>query len=178
MPNGSKSDTYLFISYGDTGGNIQAVANNILNESNNPAEYPDFPYGAVVPAGHKIDLIGILASDVSPAANATGTCTQTEYLKFMQGREVLFDEDHNGLLFYSPFPDALANMNMIAEGYAIGGNFTQCDVKEPHIFDPPITFLEGEELTVSWHVIIEGAGSAISQELQEIGLILRLSPIT
>ncbi|HDY88590.1 MAG TPA: hypothetical protein ENH82_10850 [bacterium] len=178
MNNGSKSDTLFYMSYGDSGANIQAEADNVLGESNNPAEYPDFPYGAVVPAGHKIELIGICASDVSPAANAAANCTQTEYLKFMQGREVLFDEDHNGLLFYSPFPDALANMNMIAEGYSIGGNFTQCDVKEPHMFDPPIIFLEGEELTVSWHVIIAGAGAAISQQLQEIALILRLSPLT
>ena len=178
MNNGSKSDTYFYISYGDSGADIQAVADNLLTESNNPAEYPDFPFGAVVPSGHKMELIGILASDIAPAANTAAAYTYTDYLKFMQGRECLFDEDHNGLLYYAPFLDSIAHSNMIAEGYSIGGNFTQCDCKEPHIFDPPIVFLEGEELSVSWHVVIEAAGAAISQELQEVGLILRLSPIS
>ena len=178
MDNGSKSDSYMYVSYGDSGADIQAVADNLLNESNNPAEYPDFPFGATVPSGHKIELIGILASDVAPAANAAAACTFTDYLKFMQGREVLFDEDHNGLLYYAPFADSIAHSNMIAEGYSIGGNFTQCDCKEPHIFDPPIVFNEGEELSVSWHVDITGAGAAISQELQEVALILRLSPLS
>ena len=175
--NGSKSSAYLYLSYGDSGADIQAVADNVLGESNNPAEYPDFPFGAVVPSGQKIELIGILASDVSPALNAAAACTQTDYLKLMHGREILFDEDHNGLLYYSPFADALAHMDMIAEGYSIGGNFTQCDVKEPHIFEPPLVFNEGDELVVSWHVIIVGAGAAISQELQEVALIQRISPM-
>lgn len=178
MDNGSKSDTYMYLSYGDSGANIQATAENLLNESNNPAEYPDFPYGAVVPSGQKIELLGILASDIAPAANAAANCTYTDYLKFMQGRKVLFDEDRNGLLYYAYFPDSIANSNMIAEGYSVGGNFTQCDNKEPHIFDPPIVFNEGEELSLFWHVVIAGAGAAISQELQEVGLILRLSPIS
>lgn len=178
MNNGSKSDTYFYISYGDSGGDIQLVADNLLNESNNPAEYPDFPYGAVVPSGHKVELIGILASDVAPALNAAAAYTYTDYLKFMQGREVLFDEDHNGLLYSAPFLDSIAHSDMIAEGYSIGGNFTQCDCKQPHIFDPPIVFEEGEELSVSWHVVINGAGAAISQALQEVGLILRLSKLT
>ncbi|HDY88349.1 hypothetical protein LCGC14_0954790 [marine sediment metagenome] len=178
MENGSKSSSYTYLSYGDSGAAIQAAADNILDESNNPAEYPSFPFGSVVPSGHKIEMLGVLASDISPAANAAAACTQSEYLKFMQGREVLFDEDHNGLLYYSPYADALGTMNMIAEGFSIGGNYTQCDHKEPHMFDPPITFLEGEELTVTWHMIVVGAGAAITEELQEVALILRLTPLT
>lgn len=178
MENGSKSSSYMYVNYGDTGANIQAAADNILGQSNNLAEYPDFPFGGNVPSGHKIELIGILASDVAPAANVTGTATYTQYLKFMQGRKVLFDEDHNGLLYYALFPDSIGNMDMIAEGYAVGGNYSQCNKAQPYMFDPPLVFNEGEELTVSWHVVVEGAGSPISQELQEVALILRLSPMT
>ncbi|KKL86348.1 hypothetical protein LCGC14_1945600, partial [marine sediment metagenome] len=75
------------------------------------------------------------------------------------------------------FLDPPGAVNMIAEGYAIGGNYTQCDLKQPHMFDPAITFNEGEELSVAWHVIYEGAGSPITEELQEVGLILRISPM-
>jgi len=153
------------------------VAETVLGTANNPAEYPEFPFGGSVPSGHKMELIGVLASDVAPAGNAAALCTYTDYLKFMKGRIVLFDEDHNGLLYYAYFPDDIGGMNMIAEGYAVGGNFTQCDRKEPLMFDPPLVFTEGEELTVAWHVVHAGVGVAISEELQEVGLILRVSPI-
>jgi len=178
MENGSRSNTFLYISYGDTGANLQLVVNTTLGESNNPAEYPDFPFGGIVPSGQKIELIGILASDISPAANVTGTYSYTEYLKLMKGREVLFDEDHNGLLYYNPQQDPPGAVNLIGEGFAPGGNFTQCDIKQPLMFDPPLIFLEGEELTVSWHIANDGTtGVVISQALQEVGMILRLSPI-
>lgn len=178
MENGSKSDTYMYINYGDTGAVLQAVAETVLGQANNPAEYENFPFGGAVPSGHKIELIGVLASDVAPAANVAGTATYTDYLKFMKGRTVLFDEDHNGLLYQAPFLDPPGAVNMIGEGYAVAGNFTQCDIKQPLMFDPPIVFTEGEELSVSWHVVIAGGGSAISQALQEVGLILRISPMT
>jgi len=177
MENGSKAESYMYVNYGDTGAVLQATAETVLGETNNPTEYPNFPFGGLVPSGQKIELIGILASDVAPAANVTGTATYTDYLKFMHGREVLFDEDHNGLLYMARYLDPPGAVNMIAEGYAVGGNFTQCDIKQPHMFDPPIEFTEGGELSVAWHVIYEGAGSPITEELQEVGLILRISPM-
>ena len=178
MPNGSKATEFIYISYGDTGANIQAQINPTLNQSNNPPEFPDFPFGEVVPSGQKMEILGILASDVAPAANNGANATQTEYLRIMQGREFLFDEDHNGLLYYAPFATSVGNENMIAEGYAVGGNLTQCDRRDPLMFDPPLVFTEGEEITVQWHTVITGAGAAISEELQEVAFILRMSPIT
>jgi len=178
MENGSKSDSMTYISYGDFGASIQAQIDPVLGESNNTPEFPDFPFGGDVPADKKIEILGILASDVSPAANVTGTCTQTEYLKMMRGQDFLFDEDHNGLLYYSPFPDSIGNEDMIAEGYSVAGNFTQCDRREPLMFEPPLIFSEGEKLTVMWHTIIGGAGAAITQALHEVGFILKISPTT
>ncbi|MBA7581354.1 hypothetical protein ES708_23256 [subsurface metagenome] len=178
MENGSKADTYMYVNYGDTGADLQLVVETVLGESNNPTEYPDFPFGGIVPSGHKIELIGILASDVAPLGNAAGTYSYTEYLKLMKGREVLFDEDHNGLLYYAPTTVPPGDVNIIGEGYAVGGNYTQCDIKQPLMFDPPLVFNEGEELSVAWHIANEGvAGVAISQELQEVGMILRISPM-
>ena len=176
MENGSKAESYMYINYGDTGAVLQAVATTVLGETNNPTEYPNFPFGGIVPSGQKMELLGILASGVAPAANVTGTATYTDYLRFMKGRAILFDEDHNGLLYMARFLDPPGAVNMIGEGFSVGGNFTQCDVKQPHMFDPAVVFTEGEELSVSWHVIYEGAGSPITEELQEVGLILRISP--
>ena len=177
MENGSKAESYMYVNYGDTGAVLQAQAFTVLGETNNPTEYPDFPFGGNVPSGQKMELIGILASDIAPAANVTGTATYTDFLRFMKGREVLFDEDHNGMLYMARFLDPPGAVNMIGEGFALGGNFTQCDIKQPHIFEPAIQFNEGEELSVGWHVVYEGAGSPITEELQEVGLILRIGPM-
>lgn len=176
MANGSKSNVSTYISYGDLGANIQAQINPILAQSNNPPEFPDFPYGALVPADRKVEVIGILATDVSPAANVAANSTSTRYLRMMRGNEFLFDEDHNGLLYNSPFADSLGGENMIAEGYSVGGNYTQVDRRIPVMFDPPLVFKAGEALTVMWNTAITGAGAAISQELQEVAFILRMSP--
>ena len=179
MENGSKSNSLTYVNYGDSGAVLQLVVDTVLGQTNNPTEYPDFPFGGIVPSGQKIELIGILASDVAPLANAAGTYSYTEYLKLMKGREVLFDEDHNGLMYYAPFTVPPGDVNIIGEGYAVGGNYTQCDIKQPLMFDPPLIFNEGEELSVSWHIANEGvAGVAITEELQEVGMILRLSPMS
>jgi hypothetical protein len=178
QPNGSKADNILYISYGDFGANIQAQIDPILAQSNNPPEFPDFPFGANVPSGKIVEVIGILATEVSPAANAGGANTSTRYLKLMKGNEFLFDEDHNGLLYYSPFLASLGHQDMIAEGYAVGGNYTQCDRRYPFMFDPPLEFRAGDTLTVMWNTLITGVGAVISQELHEVGFILRMKPIT
>ncbi len=178
MENGSKSNSFMYVNYGGTGAVLQAVAETALGESNNPTEYPNFPFGGNVPAGQKMEMFGILASDIAPAANVTGTATYTDYLKFMRGRQILFDEDHNGLLMMARFLDPPGAVNMIGEGFSVCGNYTQCDIKQPNMFDPPIIFPEGEELTIAWHVILEGAGSPITEELQEVGIILRISPMS
>jgi hypothetical protein len=179
MENGSKADSWMYINYGDTGADLQLIVDVVLGETNNPAEYPDFPFGGIVPAGQKIELIGILASDVAPALNIAADWSYTEFLKLMRGREILFDEDHNGLMYYAPFTAPPGAVDMIAEGYAVGGNFTQCDLKQPHMFDPPVVFEQGEELSVTWHIANDGTtGIVISQELQEVGVILRMSPMS
>jgi len=177
MPNGSKANVQEYISYGDLGAAIQAQVNPILGQSNNPPEFPDFPFGALVPADRKVELVGILASDVSPAANVAANSTSTRYLRMMRGNVFLFDEDHNGLLYDSPFADSIGHENMIAEGYSVGGNYTQIDRKAPVMFDPPLVFNAGESLTVMWNTAITGAGAAISEELQEVAFILRMSPL-
>ena len=175
MPNGSKSSESVYISYGDHGAVIQAQINPALATPNNTPEFPDFPFGEAVPSGKKIDLLGILASDVAPAANVAANATETQFLKLMKGTDFLFDEDLRGLLYWAPFLDSLGNQDMIGEGYAVGGNYTQCDRRYPFMFDPALTFKEGEQLFVAWQTLITGAGAAISRELHEVGFILRMS---
>lgn len=176
MENGSKSDISTYLNYGDFGADILLQVDPVLAETNNPPEYPDFPFGGKVPSDRQIEMHGILASDVSPALNIAANRTSTRFLKLMRGIKFLFDKDLDGIPYYSNFNDAVGNENMIAEGYAVGGNYTQCDRREPLMFDPPITFDEGENLTVMWNTETNGTGIAITQALHEVAFILKIKP--
>ena len=176
MENGSKSSTYLYINYGATSGPLNVATDVVLTVPNNPAEFPDFPFAAPVPAGRNIELHGILASDVKPLAATDTVYTVTQFLKFMQGKTFLFDQDRQGLLYYAPLLESPGDVDIIAEGFSVGGNFSDVDLLLPFFFDPPIVFPQGQELTVAWKCAKLGAGSEISVALQEVGLILKMIP--
>lgn len=178
MDNGSKSVTYLYINYGHTGDVLNVATDVILDTPNNPAEFPDFPFAGIVPAGRNIELHGILASDVKPLAATDTVYTVTQFLKFMQGKVFLFDEDRQGLIYHAPLLESPGDVDIIAEGYSVGGNYSDVDLRHPFFFDPPIIFPQGQELTVAWKCAKLGAGSEISVALQEVGLILKMTPIS
>ena len=178
MENGSKSTSYLYINYGRSENTINVATDVVLNTPNNPAEFPDFPFAAPVPAGRNIELHGILASDVKPLAATDTVYTVTQFLKFMLGKTFLFDEDRQGLLYYAPLLESPGDVDIIAEGFSVGGNFSDVDLRHPFFFVPPIIFPQGQELTIAWKCAKLGAGSAISTALQEIGLILKMTPVS
>jgi len=144
MPNGSKATEYIFLNYGDSGAAINKTGDTIYDRSVSPAEFPDFPYGKDVPAKTEIDLIGILGSDFAPKENDGTNYCITKYLKLIRERIVLFDEDRNGLLLYSPFKTALGNVDMVGEGVSVIGNYSSVDYRNPLIFPEPIVFRPGE----------------------------------
>ena len=176
MENSSVSTTYLYLNYGRSAAGINVAIDVVLDTANNPAEFPDFPYAAPVPAARNIELHGILASDVKPLAATDTVYTVTKFLKFMQGKVFLFDQDRQGLLYFAPLLEALGDIDIIGEGYSVGGNFSDVDLRYPFIFDPPIVFPQGQDLTVAWRCDKLGAGSEISTALQEICLILKMTP--
>ncbi|MBA7575483.1 hypothetical protein ES708_17313 [subsurface metagenome] len=175
MENGSKSISYLYINYGQTGASISVATDVILNTANNPAEFPDFPYGKIVPANRNIELHGILASDVVLPSSALNYI-YSQFLKFMQGKTFLFDEDRQGLLYLAPINAGSLYSHHPALGNSVGGNYTNIDLKYPFMFDPPIIFPQGQELTVYWKFALAGTGGSITSEFQEIGLILKMVP--
>jgi len=177
MENGSKSTSYLYINYGQSGATISVATDVILDTSNNPAEFPDFPFGKIVPANRNIELHGILASDVH-IASSSGNYIYSQFLKFMQGKIFLFDEDRQGLLYLSPGDAGSLGTIHPALGNCVGGNYSNIDIKYPFIFDPPIVFPQGQELSVFWKFAISGTGGSITSEFQEIGLILKMIPIS
>ena len=158
MENGSKSTSYLYVNYGRTPATINVTTDVILNTANNPAEFPDFPFGNIVPAGRNIELHGILASDVMPGTWNPNNRTYTQFLKFMQDKLFLFNDDRQGLLYYSTAGIPHMTLDTIAEGTSLGGNYSDIDVKYPFRFDPPLIFAQGEELTIAWKCGIIGIG--------------------
>ncbi|MBA7477073.1 hypothetical protein ES707_12471 [subsurface metagenome] len=178
MDNGSKSNTFQYINYGRSPGTINVETDELLDTTNNPREFPDFPFGKIVPAARNIELHGILASDIKMGGVGGADTTYTRFLKFMQGKVFLFDEDRQGLLYSGCTAPASMGLDYVGEGQSVGGNYSDIDLKLPFLFDPPLIFPQGQELTIYWKCLLEGDGFPISVELQEIGLIQKMTPVS
>jgi len=174
MPNGSKSKEYLVINYGNCGASIQATIDNIYNTSKNPAEFPDFPFGKTCPSKYEIDLLGICGSPFASRLNDNTNYSFTQYLKLLKDREVLFDEDRKGILFEQRNLDLGSRRHGIAEGISLIGNNSEFDQQEPLMFDPPLQFTPGDELSVYVSLFVGGTGQAIDIYQHEIALIERV----
>lgn len=172
MENGSRSKEYLFLNYGNTGGNIVAPGDALYDNPVSPAEFPDFPYGKVVPAKYEIDIIGICGSPRCPGENDGAAYIYTKFIKFVKEREVLFDEDRNGILFWHPSKTVDSGIDQTAEGFTLIGNYSAYDNNPPLMFPVPLTFLPGDELNI--YLTTEGGITTypvIEPSEQEITLI-------
>jgi hypothetical protein len=170
-PNGSRSKEYLFVQYGNSGGNINVDGETHIDICQTPPEFPDFPFGKVVPAKHEIELINILASDFAPVENTAVDYTYTQYLKMVFNREVLFDDDRNGLLLLGPTGVNVGGRDRVAEGQSIIGNYSNVDMRLPLIFPAPLSFTPGDELLVYLTTGKLGAGQNIDIYEQEIAMV-------
>lgn len=134
LPCGSKSNEYLFINYGTNSLAIAPGTYGALDVSRNPSEYPPFPFGDVVPAGHEIDIHGVLMCTWRGWVD--NTAARMRYLKLVRDRNVLFNEDRRGIWLPQ------------GSGHLTWGSIrqTNCDIK---LFPKPITFGPGDELNVT-----------------------------
>ncbi|MBA7666584.1 hypothetical protein ES703_74665 [subsurface metagenome] len=170
--NGSLSKEYLFLNYGNCGGNITAPGDDLYDNPVSPAEFPDFPYGKVVPAKYEIDIYGICGSPRCPGENDGAAYIYTKFIKFVKEREVLFDEDRNGILFMHPSTKVDSGIDQTAEGFTLIGNFSAYDNNPPLMFPVPLTFVPGDELNI--YLTTEGGVTTypiIEPSEQEITLI-------
>lgn len=171
MENGSKSMEYLFINYANCGGSISSSGDHLFSTSANPAEFPDFPFGKVCPAKHEIDILGILGSPFAPKENDGTHYSYTRFLKLLKGREILFDEDRNGIIFEVRSLDLGNRIDEFADGISLIGNKSEYDDNDPLMFDPPLTFIPGDELNMYVTLVSEGDGQDIDIYEHEIALI-------
>jgi hypothetical protein len=146
MENGTKADSYIFLNYGRVAAAIVTGTSTIFGTVQSPAEFPDFPYGKTVPSKTRITLYGLLASDIVDYRSAADSLN-SEYVKFVKGRETLFDEDKNGILCKGITGSVDAG-SIIGRGLSLVGNLSSIDGKQPFIFPEPLVFNEGDELNV------------------------------
>lgn len=150
MPNGSAAAEYVFMQYMSTSETPTASQDVLLDTALSPAEFPDFPCGKVVPANHEITLLGLVGHPFTTGAagpNAWGT----SFVKLIREREVLFDDDRNGIPFDGQ--DATATADAYGCNFSLIGGcvpvLLDSAVKAiglPLLFDPAIVFSEGAEL--------------------------------
>jgi len=130
---GSKSPSFTYLNYGTNTAQIDAGTYGRLDKSRNPAEYPAFPFGEVVPAGYEIDILGILMKDWGGYVDDTANTMR--FLRLTKDRRVLWNEDRRGI--YST-----QGMSYFTWGPC---RQTNTDIK---LFPSLITFTAGDELLV------------------------------
>jgi len=157
MENGTKSDSYIFLNYGRVAAAIVTGTSTIYGTVQSPAEFPDFPYGKTVPSKTRITLYGVLGTDIVDYRSAADSLN-SEYLKFVKGRETLFDDDKNGILFKG-LTGNVDGGSILGRGISLIGNLSSTNLKEPFMFPEPLVFNEGDELNVYLTTV---AGAAIA----------------
>jgi len=175
--NGSKANEYLLINYGDTGAAIAAAGDARYDNPLNPVEFPSFPYGDDVPAKHQVTIHGIIGAEAGVRNATPATAIFTRYLKLVKDREVLFDEDRNGLPFdFSTVTGAAGTKR--GGGRSVMGDYSHLDPRPPLFFDTPMLFDAGDELNIYTTVEEPVDGSTIATDYQTLALIQTVKRIT
>jgi len=177
MPNGSAASEYVFMQYMSTSQTPVASQDILLNTSLSPAEFPDFPAGKVVPANHEITLLG-LAGTPFTTGGAGPNAWGTSFVKLVKEREVLFDDDRNGIPFDGQDATATAdaygcNFSLIGDCVPVLGDSAVKAIGDPLMFDPPIVFSEGAELNAYITGVMTTA-AAWEETLVSIAAILKV----
>lgn len=175
-PNGPAGKEYVFLQYASIGTTPTASGDAHIDTSLTPAEFPNFPCDAVVPANHTIELLGIAGSPfVNAEAGPAGFATT--FLKLIKDREILFDPDRNGIPFDAQNAAATAdsyagNFSLIGPGTETLVNSNVITPGDPLMFVPPIVFPTGAELNAYLTVVETGAPTWDS--IEDVAFILRV----
>lgn len=173
MPNGPDSNENDYVIYGNTGATISTATTSEYDTAVNPAEFPAFPFGSVVPANTSITVHGVLASTFAPSENDGTNDIGTQYLRFTKDRSVMFDPNRNGITFFQAL--GAQSADQIGGGSSPIHNYSSTDKGSPHLFTPPLTFTGGSELLLHVVTLIDGSGANYLIADQEVGLMVSSS---
>jgi len=152
MPNGSAGLEYTFLQYMSTSETPVASQSVLLDTSLSPDEFPDFPCGKVVPAKHRITILG-LAGCPFTTGDATPNTWGTSFVKLVKGRETLFDPDRNGIPFDGQDNTAVAdaygcNFSLIGPCTPVLLDSGVQPLADPLMFNPALVYEAGDELNI------------------------------
>lgn len=177
MPNGTDCKNFGFIQHLTETTKLTASGNMLLDKSNTPAEFPDFPAGKAVPAKMKIILHGI---EGSPFADYTssGNGFYSTYLKLIRERTVLLDEDRLGIPFLgnsaaTSAEDYAKVETLIGSVGEVAWPTGDYKLAEPFFLEPPLEFVSGEELNV-YVSLVKQLEHTLTSDLPEVNLILEV----
>ena len=173
MENGSKADSYIFINYGRP--SSVDDGDNLYDTTVCPAEFPDFPFGAVVPSGHDMILYGLLFSDIGKTSASASNKQITKYLKFIKDREVLFDEARKGITCIGSAP--ASDGTTIGGGQSLVGNYSDVDRREPFMFPAERVYHAGDELNVYITTDVTAGSANLSTSEVELGMIFKVTKV-
>lgn len=177
MVNGSDAKEYNFIQYMTAAEPLTSAIDYELSVSLSPGEFPDFPCGKVVPARHTIDVLGVAGMPVN-VGDITNS-TYTTFLKLVKDREILFDEDRDGIPFLALSAVAAATTrkivhSLIGDCVSIGATLSDPSYGVPLLFDPPLHFVSGEELLVYLTCAIDVGDCSIPVADVRVALIMNV----
>jgi len=175
MENGSQATSFVYLNYGIPSSDPSGAGDVLVDKTLNPAEYPDFPFAGTVPAKSKITIYGICANDVAKSSDSGGNKARTKYVKFVKGREVLFDPNRSGLtnIGINPTSDG----TFISSGESVFGFNSTIDKKPAYFFRSPLVFSAGEELNVFHDIELLAGSMNLTKEDLMIALIMKYEKV-
>jgi hypothetical protein len=160
-PNGSAATELYYVNYGTVSTATTTAGSFIFNASLNPVEFPDFPFGAPVPANSQIEIMACLGQTVGQYAAASDTI-QTTRFRFQKERVELFDRDKLGFVMLGEVPTSAAVY--YNRGITSFPAHKEDMVGEIQFFNPYLLFNAGETLnilaTIAVGSAVSGAGAA------------------
>lgn len=180
MPNGSAAKEYVFMQYMNIVTGRTDSGNALFDTALSPAEFPDFPCGKSVPANHRITMLGLVGCPWRDG-QADSKGLYTTHIRLVREREVLFDEDRNGIPFDAYLhigTSALyaAGFSLIGAGRRMGQS-GHSGTGDPLIFDPPLVFEAGVELNVYAVVVAYGTSPVWTADLADLAAILKVEKV-
>lgn len=178
MPCGTDSKIYGFLQYLRETDVLTASGDMELNKSLTPAEFPDFPAGRACPSNTTIKLHGIAGAGHNEGGVGDGKI-YSSFLKLVKEREVLFDEDRNGIPFSgdpdgsSYDPDYRESRSIIGSAAEFAEIATWTAGRPPLMFDTPLEFVSGEELLVYLTCVL-GSTATMTANYADVALILEV----
>jgi len=178
MPNGTDSKVYTYLQYMTHDGAIAASEDVLMNTSLTPAEFPEFPCGAVVPAKSKIDILALVGSPLRDVSGGGAEYCYTTFIKMIKERETLFDEDGYGLPFRGDLGGSdgrsyRSKHTLIGASGNTGSDDVGSNLGKPLIFNPSLVFNSGEELL--FYVSVVANADKTFQTYLDIAAVLRVT---